>query len=350
MRTAPDRVNRRTTGAPAASSTADKKRRTDSSTAPVDAIQSRQRTAKDTNIRPSGGKDTGTEELRRLAPDVRAELRGLPPVTVAKVAHHLVAAGTLLDEDPEAAYQHAREARRLAPRIPAVREALGICAYKTGRYGEALAEFRTHRRLTGVVDYLPVMADCERGLGRPERAIEIAQDPAAAALSPGMAVELRIVLAGARLDLGQPDAALLALRGADLDPNRRDPWSARLFYAYAQALAQAGRATEAREWFAAAAAADTEGETDAAERIGSSSAATVIADSPAADDVVVYDTLEDAAASHGAAARVSRRSSRSRPGRQGEMPPGENRQPRNDRTATQQRNRTRTPAGDRPSR
>ena len=33
----------------------------------------------------------------------------------------------------------------------------------------ALRELRTYRRITGRDDQLPLMADCERGLGRPER-------------------------------------------------------------------------------------------------------------------------------------------------------------------------------------
>jgi hypothetical protein len=43
--------------------------------------------------------------------------------------------------------------------------------------------------------------------------------------------------------------------------------SARLLYAYADALLAAGRTNDAREAFAKAAVADTHGETDAAERL-----------------------------------------------------------------------------------
>jgi hypothetical protein len=52
----------------------------------------------------------------------------------------------------------------------------------------------------------------------------------------------------------------------ELTDGRLRPWSARLFYAYADALLDAGRAEEARDWFGRAAAADADGETDAAER------------------------------------------------------------------------------------
>jgi hypothetical protein len=66
--------------------------------------------------------------------------------------------------------------------------------------------------------------------------------------------------------MGQLEAAVVALQGPDLNPDRRQPWSARLFYAYADNLAAAGRTEEAVKWFLNAAEADDEGETDAAER------------------------------------------------------------------------------------
>ena len=111
------------------------------------------------------------------------------------------------------------------------------------------------------------MADCERGLGRPERALALASSPEAARLDHGGAIEMRIVVSGARRDLGQLDAAVVSLQGPELDPARRDPWSARLFFAYADALLAAGRVDEARTWFVAAAVADVDGVTEAADRV-----------------------------------------------------------------------------------
>jgi hypothetical protein len=201
-----------------------------------------------------------------LAPEVRAELRSLPKEKADRVARHLVMAGLLIDDEPEAAYAHAQAARRGAGRIGAVREALGVTAYRSGRYAEALSELRAVRRITGAHDHLPLMADCERGLGRPERALALADDPDARRLDKAGTIELRIVLSGARLDLGQPEAAVLLLRGPDLDPPTLEPWTPRLWYAYADALAAAGRSDEAREYFGAVAALDDEGETDAARR------------------------------------------------------------------------------------
>ncbi|MGW0523457.1 hypothetical protein [Crossiella sp. NPDC003009] len=174
--------------------------------------------------------------------------------------------GRLIDEEPEQALAHARFARRKASRIGLVREATGLAAYHAGEWSEALAELRAARRMTGSSAHLAVMADCERALGRPERALELARSTEAKALSAEETVELRIVAAGARRDLGELDAAVVALQGPDLDVKRRDPWSARLFYAYADNLAAAGRTDEAIQWFISAAEVDDDGETDAAER------------------------------------------------------------------------------------
>lgn len=176
-------------------------------------------------------------------------------------------AGRLSEEEPEQAYKHARAARRLASRVGIVREAAGIAAYQTGEWAEALAELRAARRLgAGDDSYLPVMADCERGMGRPERALDVIKSPEADRLDPMGRVELRIVESGVRRDLGQYDAAVVTLQIPELRDRRLRPWSARLFYAYADALAEAGREEEASDWFARAAAADRDGETDAAER------------------------------------------------------------------------------------
>jgi hypothetical protein len=176
-------------------------------------------------------------------------------------------AGRLAEDDPETAYRHAKAARRVASRVGLVREAAGLAAYHAGEWAEALAELRAARRLSTTDDsYLPVMADCERGLGRPERALDLAKAPEVANLEQSGRVELRIVESGARRDLGQYDAAVVTLQVPELRDRRLRPWSARLFYAYADALVDAERTDEAAEWFARAAAADRDGDTDAAER------------------------------------------------------------------------------------
>jgi tetratricopeptide (TPR) repeat protein len=204
-------------------------------------------------------------DLSALDVEARTELRSLSKSMAELVGRHLAAAGMLVDEEPERALEHARFARSRAARVAIVREAAGLTAYHAGEYAEALAELRAARRMTGADTHLAVMADCERALGRPERAIELAAE-APRDLPTPVAVELKIVAAGARRDMGQVDAAVVALQGPDLDPQRRDPWSARLFYAYADNLAAAGRSEDAIRWFLNAAQADDDELTDAAER------------------------------------------------------------------------------------
>ncbi|MEH1057960.1 tetratricopeptide repeat protein [Micromonospora sp. CPCC 206171] len=158
-------------------------------------------------------------------------------------------------------------ARRLASRISAVREAVGLAAYHAGEWQTAIAELRTYHRMTGLQSHLAVLADCERALGRPERAIDLFRGADRAKLDQAVAIELLIVAAGARGDLGQKDAAVAMLQVPELTTDSTDPWTARLRYAYADALLAVGRREEAREWFSRAADVDTDGETDAAERL-----------------------------------------------------------------------------------
>ncbi|MFE4832950.1 hypothetical protein [Streptomyces sp. NPDC056672] len=191
----------------------------------------------------------------------------LPKTLADDVARNLVMVAQLIDEDPERAYAYSRIALRLASRVAAVREAAGFAAYATQKYAEALAEFRAARRMTGNVDLWPVMADCERGLGRPERAMAMAGEPEVQKLDKAGQVEMRLVAAGARRDMGQIDAAIVTLQSPELASSSVQPWTARLRYAYADALLSAGREDEAREWFAKTIEADKDGATDASDRL-----------------------------------------------------------------------------------
>ncbi|WP_018833688.1 Replicase polyprotein 1ab [Salinispora tropica] len=183
------------------------------------------------------------------------------------MARHLVAVGQLIDEDPAEALAHALAARRLAARIAAVREAVGLAAYHAGEWQTAVAELRTYHRMTGLQSHLAVLADCERALGRPERAIDLYRGADRKELDRAVAGELLIVAAGARGDLGQKDAAVAMLQVPELTGEAAEPWTVRLRYAYADALLAGGRREEAREWFSRAAEVDTDGATDAAERL-----------------------------------------------------------------------------------
>jgi tetratricopeptide (TPR) repeat protein len=193
-------------------------------------------------------------------------LRSLSKLNADAVGRYLVAAGQSIDTDPHRALSLARAARARAARVAAVREAVGVAAYHAEEWAEALTELRTARRISGDPRNLPLIADCERALGRPEQAARVLSDPDVRRLDGETRVELLIVVAGARRDVGQLDAALSVLARGGLDKNRPGPGAARLWYAYADALEAAGRTEEAAAWFAASAARDPEGELDSADR------------------------------------------------------------------------------------
>jgi tetratricopeptide (TPR) repeat protein len=201
----------------------------------------------------------------QLSREVRDELGGLPGDLAAVVGRYLVAAE--LATVPEVAYGYAQAARHLAARIGVVREVSGITAYKTGRWAEALAELRAARRLTGRGEHLPLMADSERALGRLDRALELVHGDDAKRLPRASQIELRIVESGIRRDQGLADAAVLALQVPELTDGKQRPWSARLFYAYGDALLAAGRTEAAREAFSRAVVADEDEQTDALARL-----------------------------------------------------------------------------------
>ena len=204
---------------------------------------------------------------KELDRSIHHQLRTLSKENAEGVAQHLVMVAAQLEAgDLDAALAHAETAVRRAGRVPAAREALGMVAYRRGDFARALTEFRTARRLSGSSHLLPLMVDCERGLGRSARALDLAASPEAAGLGEEERLELAIVVSGVRRDLGQNDAALLALQVPAL---RRGPRAGlhRLHYAYADILLDLGREDEAREWFLMAATEDTDQETDAVERL-----------------------------------------------------------------------------------
>jgi len=203
---------------------------------------------------------------RELDRSVQAQLKSLPDKLALRVARHLVAAGQLIDSEPRTAYEHTLAARARASRLAVVREAVGEAAYAAGEYSEALAELRAAKRMNGVQDYVAIMADCERALGRPDRALALVRNAPREKLSPALLAELTIVEAGARRDRGELDAALRTLETSHLLSKSREPWVARLRYAYADALLEAGRPTDALTWFHRTEAVDADATTDAGQR------------------------------------------------------------------------------------
>lgn len=169
-------------------------------------------------------------------------------------------------DDPEAALRYARATSRTAGRLSVVREAIGICAYHAGDYALARTELNAAMRMSDRFDLLPLIADCERGLGKPDQAVTTARSTNAQTLKGDAAVEMALVEAGARQDLGQQDIAIGLLQRA-LNTHKHADAVMRLSYALAEAQLSAGDKAAARESFMTAAGRDPDGVSDALDRV-----------------------------------------------------------------------------------
>ena len=183
-----------------------------------------------------------------LHPSARNELKTLQPETAERVARHLAMVAAVIESDPELAHQHAISASRRAGRIPVAREMLAITAYHIGDYALALRELRTYRRLSGSQGHIALMVECERALGRPQKAIETGIEADPSRLNVEQKVQLAIAMSGARLDLGQTQQALFELDIPELHTNTAFDWTPELFAAYANVLEDLGRSDESATW------------------------------------------------------------------------------------------------------
>lgn len=187
---------------------------------------------------------------------LRVQLKTLTPENAERVARHLAMVGLLIDQDPQLAHEHALAAAGRAARIALVRETVGITAYTVGDFAVALRELLTFRRISGSNDQLPLMVDCERGLGRPDRALELGRSVDRAQLLPGVRVNLAIAMSGARLDRGENELALAELQIPELNPEKVFAYSVPLFFAYADTLEILGKDAESKRWATLAERAD----------------------------------------------------------------------------------------------
>ena len=185
---------------------------------------------------------------RDLNGPARNELKTLSKDNAEQVARHLAMAARLIDDDPALAHEHALAASRSAGRIAVVRETVAVTAYTIGDFALALRELRTYRRISGKDDQIALMVDSERGVGRPDRALEVGRAVDRSTLPVDVRVELAIAMSGARLDLGETDRALQELDIPELDPDRAFSWSPALFAARAAVLEELGRDEEAAQW------------------------------------------------------------------------------------------------------
>ena len=160
----------------------------------------------------------------------------------------------------------ARAAKRAAARADSLREALGIALYQAGDFRAARTELAAAQRISGRGDLDAILADIERGLGRPERAIAIFERSDRARMEPDMAAELLLVAASAYGDLGQPAAGVALIRRHARWPVELADHHLRLAYAEGALAEQAGDPARARAAFARVVQADPDFP-DAADRV-----------------------------------------------------------------------------------
>jgi tetratricopeptide (TPR) repeat protein len=214
-----------------------------------------------------GGSPAGYGEVTLADPVIRelhATARPGKGEVLVKVLGR--AAAAFAAEDYDEAIRLGEQAKHLALRGASVREFLGLAYYRTGRWKESARELSAFRRLTGSAEQNPVLADCYRALGRPERALELCDEIDPAGASAAVVYEGAIVAAGALSDMGRTREAVERLERLDLDPDVAEPHHLRAWYALADLLERRGRFTHARDLFEAVAAADDD-LTDAAERV-----------------------------------------------------------------------------------
>lgn len=198
-----------------------------------------------THRRPGEPKMPKGIEWSMLSTDDRERLRGLSKEHAENIGLHILAAYTLEERDPELALEHAKWVAHQASRIDFARETLAFVAYRQGDYKLALREFRTAFRMNGFLDYLPFIADCERGMGEPKKAIETAMSDDAKYLRGESKAEMFLVYAGALGDLELWDKAIEIVHTLGRSKGLAGECRMRAVQAEQYFLEQAGRSDEA---------------------------------------------------------------------------------------------------------
>lgn len=198
-----------------------------------------------THRRPGEPKMPKGIEWSMLSTDDRERLRGLSKEHAENIGLHILAAYTLEERDPELALEHAKWVAHQASRIDFARETLAFVAYRQGDYKLALREFRTAFRMNGFLDYLPFIADCERGMGEPKKAIETAMSDDAKYLRGESKAEMFLVYAGALGDLELWDKAIEIVHTLGRSKGLAGEYRMRAVQAEQYFLEQAGRSDEA---------------------------------------------------------------------------------------------------------
>ena len=200
-----------------------------------------------TDRRPDEPKMPKGMEWSMLSKDERERLRGLSKEHAENIGLHILAAFALEESDPELALEHAKWVARQASRIDFARETLAFVAYRQGDYKLALREFRTAYRMNGFLDYLPFIADCERGVGEPKKAVELALSDEGKQLHGAPKVEMFLVYAGALGDLEMWDKAIEVVHTVGRSQGLPGEYRMRAVQAEQYFLEEAGRSKEAEQ-------------------------------------------------------------------------------------------------------
>ena len=176
------------------------------------------------------------------------------------------ASAAFMTEDYRNAIRLGEQAKHIALRSIAARELLGLAYYRAGQYAEASKELAAFRRLSGSTEQNPVLADCYRALGKPDKALEYCREIDRRKVDEAVYYEGAIVGAGSLADMDRVDDAITLLEQLNLRPEVAAEHHLRVWYALADLLERKGKFTQAREWFDAVASADAD-LTDAPERL-----------------------------------------------------------------------------------
>lgn len=199
----------------------------------------------------------------RLTAELRATARPGKGEILVKVFADAVAAFTA--GDLEEAIRLGEQSKHIALRSVPAREFLGLAYYRAGKWQEAARELAAFRRMSGSNEQNPVIADCYRALGKPDKAIALCDEMDARKVDPAAFYEGAIVAAGTLADTGRVEEGVQRLRRLDLSPAEAEAHHIRAWYVLGDLLERQGRFTQAREWFEAVDAADPDA-TDAFER------------------------------------------------------------------------------------
>jgi Tetratricopeptide repeat len=202
-------------------------------------------------------------EVDAGGPDARTAKRRAAPEAVVKELNAGVGArrGTRLAQelmDASKAFERERFGDALrtlrplaeeAPDVAAVRELMGLCLYRQGKWAEAIRHLQHFCELTGSVEQHPVLADCHRALRHYTVVEALWEELSSSSPSAELVAEGRIVTAGSYADQGKLGDAIKLMERASLSAKRPKAHHFRLWYALADLYERAGDLPRARELF-----------------------------------------------------------------------------------------------------